>query len=135
MAKITTKFENITGPFDTGNMKLMCFSNRNQMHVELCIIDKMNISIAPIRLYSHDNWLDAKDTFPDAKVLGDEIAARWNNHAPKSIDEIRSEFENDIGVIQEAFDTWDGQKYGQNELNILWQVWQASRTKALEIKP
>lgn len=79
--KITPKFEYVTGSFDTNTVKMVCLPNEKHGKVELCIEEKDEkwlFPIGSIKLHSRDLYVDFKETLEDAKLLGSEIARRWN---------------------------------------------------------
>lgn len=78
---ITPKFNFVEGSFDTKNVKMLCIADENYGTVDLCINEPdscWNIPIGKIVLHSRHLYVDFKDTMQDAKMLGDEIARRWN---------------------------------------------------------
>ena len=85
--KIKPKFEFVSGSFDTETNKMLCIASNNHGTVELCFKEQdcgWNIPFAEIKLYDSDLYKDFKETMPDAKKLGDEIARRWNECANKN---------------------------------------------------
>lgn len=86
MALINHKFDAVEGPLDTAK-DMVCIAKPKYADVHICLADSLNIPVAQIELYSADKWADKRDTFEDSKVLGEEIAMRWNSY-PKLIAEI-----------------------------------------------
>lgn len=76
--QISSKFEFISGEFDTEKGKLVCVKSDKYKSVELCFRASMNIPFAEIKLYSGEKFIDAKQIYQDACHLGDEIVRRWN---------------------------------------------------------
>lgn len=77
---INTKFNYVSGAFDTKKGKLECVNNSQFGSVHLCFKAGMNIPFAKIRLHSDDLLVDAKEVEQDAINLGNEIVKRWNAH-------------------------------------------------------
>ena len=67
-----------TGVFETNTGELVCVSSHKYREVELCFKESWNLPFATIKLYSRDLFQDADQVFKDAKILGMEIARRWN---------------------------------------------------------
>jgi len=78
MSKIKQKFDFVDGEFDTDEGELSCVSTEKYMSVYLCFKHNMNITFAQIKLHSSDRYIDAKEVFEDATILGKEICRRWN---------------------------------------------------------
>lgn len=99
--KITPKFEYVTGSFDTNMVKMVCLPNEKHGKVELCIEEKDEkwlFPIGSIKLHSRDLYVDFKETLEDAKLLGIEIARRWNE-CPAWHDVSDEEFPKDKKVL------------------------------------
>jgi len=142
---ITPRFNWCSGQIDLSTVKIVSVKKDKYCSVDLAFkAGNMNVPFAQIRLAE----LNVSSAFKDNSKLGDEIAARWNNHAPRSIDEIRNDFEqwyvNHIKEIEPselftlekmiAMRSEDGNYKKQHRYtNACWWSWQASRAKALGI--
>ena len=78
---IKVKMSGVSGSFDFSEGKLVSVSSQKDCCVELCLSESMNIPVAKIKLYDRDRYVDAKEVFSDAVLLGKEIEDRWNSHA------------------------------------------------------
>ncbi len=78
--EITPRIEGVTGTFDTERGRLVCVPMPKHAEVLLCLVERMNIPFAQIRLHSEDRYSDAKAVLPDATALGNEIVQRWNDY-------------------------------------------------------
>lgn len=145
MKKITPKFSHVSGSFDMTIGKLVSVPKHKYQSVDLCLSDSVNIPFAEIVL-REQGFASFGEVYEDAKALGNEIVARWNNHAPKSIEEIKVEFENwlvngscinAVNLIIYLDYSWIDftNGYHDNEIDTAWRSWKASRAKALEINP
>lgn len=146
---INPKFQNLSGSFDTETGLLVCVAKHKYRSVDLCFKDKMNIPFAEIAL-SEPSFSAASSVFEDAQILGNEIVTRWNNHAPRSMEQIRDDFEcwfadlinktyKDSELSGKELAEWrDNNTYDcildnvdNNYLCGCWEGWQASRNQAL----
>ena len=143
---INPKFQNLSGSFDTETGLLVCVAKHKYRSVDLCFKDEMNIPFAEIAL-SEPSFSAASSVFEDAQILGNEIVKRWNNHAPRSIEQIRDDFEcwysremsQKMGkevFAEEIKSHRDGDGYtalfGSAYLSGCWEGWKASRNQALK---
>lgn len=78
--EIHHKIEFVSGPFETDTGRLVAVKSHKHRSVELCFDAGMNVPFADIKLHTRDRYHDARDTFPSACTLGEEIARRWNAH-------------------------------------------------------
>lgn len=80
---IEHKFRDVDGVFNTDTCEMVCVPHWKYREVELCIKtdNGWNVPVAQIKLYDTDKWVDAEDTYDNARNLGEEIAKRWNAFA------------------------------------------------------
>lgn len=79
--EIKPKFEFVTGTFNTDDCEMVCVPRWKYASVDLCIKSdngNWNIPVGEIKLYDSEKFVDAQETFEDAKAFGKEIARRWN---------------------------------------------------------
>lgn len=79
--EITPKFEYVEGSFDTKTNKMVCIASDHKGKIELAFKEEgssWNIPFGEIVIYDSERYVDFKETFEDAKKLGEEICRRWN---------------------------------------------------------
>lgn len=83
--EITPIMDFVSGSFNTKEAEMVSLSKWKYRTVELCIKSDngWNVPVAEIKLYDSELFKDADATFDSAKVLGEEIARRWNECTDK----------------------------------------------------
>ncbi len=142
---INPKFQNLSGSFNTETDLLTCHASPKYHRVELCFDGKCIVTFAEIKLFSA-GFSSPASVYADAKTLGNEIVNRWNHHAPRSIEQIRDDFEewyfneykntqHQVNIL-EIKEARNGDKYFEcyGEIQKSWKSWKASRNQALNKK-